>query len=73
MILDEVNVALDFELVSLSQVLDLIREKPPERDLLLTGRYAPEEVIALADTVSEVREIKHHYAKGVKEREGIEF
>jgi len=72
-ILDEVNVALDFELVSLSQVLDLIREKPPERDLLLTGRYAPEEVIALADTVSEVREIKHHYAKGVKEREGIEF
>jgi len=72
-ILDEVNVALDFGLIPLSGVLDLIREKPPERDLILTGRYAPREIIELADMVSEIKEIKHHYAKGIKEREGIEF
>ena len=72
-ILDEINVALDFKLVALEEVLDMIRNKPKEIDLVLTGRYAPPEIIELADTVSEVREIKHHYSKGVKERAGIEF
>jgi cob(I)alamin adenosyltransferase len=72
-ILDEINVALDFNLVPLEEVLDMIKAKPAPLDLVLTGRYAPAEIIALADTVSEVREIRHHYAKGVKERAGIEF
>jgi len=72
-ILDEINVALDFKLIPLEEVLEMIRTKPAEADLILTGRYAPAEVIELADMVSEVREIKHHYAQGVKERAGIEF
>ncbi len=72
-ILDEINVALEFKLVPLDEVLEIIRNKPREVDLILTGRYAPPEIIEAADMVSEVREIKHHYAKGVKERAGIEF
>jgi len=72
-ILDEINVALDFKLIPLEEVLELIRNKPDSIDLVLTGRYAPQEIIDIADTVSEVKEIKHHYAKGIKERAGIEF
>ena len=72
-ILDELNVAADFELIPLDDVIDLIKSKPAAVDLILTGRYAPPEVIALADTVSEIREVRHHYNAGVKERAGIEY
>jgi len=72
-VLDEINVALDFKLVDLEAVIELIKTKPASLDLVLTGRSAPAEVIALADMVSEVREIKHHYAQGIKERAGIEY
>ncbi|MFA6345573.1 MAG: cob(I)yrinic acid a,c-diamide adenosyltransferase [Syntrophales bacterium] len=72
-ILDEINVAVDFKLIPLKDVLDLVAEKPPALDLILTGRYAAPELIAIADTVSEIREVKHHYAAGVKDRAGIEY
>ncbi len=72
-ILDEINVALDFKLVSLQKVMELINDKPAALDIVLTGRYAPPEIIAIADTVSEMREIKHHYNAGVKDRAGIEY
>ncbi|MDP1991895.1 MAG: cob(I)yrinic acid a,c-diamide adenosyltransferase [Syntrophales bacterium] len=72
-ILDELNVAADFKLIPLNDVIDLIKNKPISVDLILTGRYAPPEVIALADTVSEIREVRHHYNAGVKERAGIEY
>jgi len=72
-ILDELNVAADFKLIPLDEVIALIKSKPGRLDLILTGRYAPEEIIALADTVSEIQEIRHHYAAGVKERAGIEY
>ena len=72
-ILDEINVAVDFRLIPLKDVLDLVAEKPPALDLILTGRYAAPELIAIADTVSEIREVKHHYAAGVKDRAGIEY
>ncbi len=72
-ILDEANVAIDFKLISLSDVIDLIKNKPVHLDLILTGRYAPTEIIALADTVSDIQEIKHHYNKGIKDRAGIEY
>lgn len=72
-ILDELNVAADFKLIPLDDVIDLIKSKPTAVDLILTGRYAPPEVIALADTVSEIREVRHHYNAGVKERAGIEY
>jgi cob(I)alamin adenosyltransferase len=72
-ILDEINVAMDFGLISIDDVVNMIKNKAPSVDLILTGRYAPPEIIELADTVSEINEIKHHYAKGIKERAGIEF
>ncbi len=73
LILDEINVALDFGLVPLPEVLLLIKNKPPSLDLVLTGRHAPPELIEIADTVSEVREVKHHYAAGITERPGMEY
>jgi cob(I)alamin adenosyltransferase len=72
-ILDEINVALDFKLIPLDEVLDLIKNRPDSVDVILTGRYALPEIIEIADMVSEIREIKHHYSKGIKERAGIEF
>ncbi len=72
-ILDEINVALDFKLIDLQKVIKLLKNKPVELDLILTGRYAPPEIIKLADTVSEVQEVKHHYKSGIKDRAGIEY
>lgn len=72
-ILDEVNVALDFKLIHIKEVIKLIKNKPADMDLILTGRYAPKELIKLADTVSDVQEIKHHYNAGIKDRAGIEY
>ncbi len=72
-ILDELNVALDFHLVELEQVLELIDEKPEWVEIVLTGRYAANELLDRADTVSEIKEIKHHFQKGVDARSGVEF
>lgn len=72
-ILDEINVAVDFKLIPLEEVINLIRNKPAALDLVLTGRYAAPEIMELADTVSEVREVKHHYNAGIKDRAGIEY
>lgn len=72
-ILDEINVALDFKLLDLKTVVKMIKSRPGGLDLILTGRYAPKEIIKLADTVSEVQEVKHHYNAGIKDRAGIEY
>lgn len=72
-ILDEINVALDFKLIKLKDVIGLIKKRPQALDIILTGRYAPKEIIGLADTVSVVEEVKHHYNAGIKDRAGIEY
>ncbi len=72
-ILDEVNVAVDYGLVKVEELLDLIRTKPDHVNMVLTGRGAREEIVEIADTISEVKEIKHHYRKGIPARKGIEF
>ncbi len=72
-ILDEINVAVDFGLLGVDEVLELVKSKPVEMELILTGRYAPQEIIEIADLVTEMREIKHFYQKGVEARKGIEF
>ena len=72
-ILDEINVAADFKLIPIEEIVALIKDKPVVLDLILTGRYAPPEVIALADTVTEMREVCHHYNAGIKDRAGIEY
>ena len=71
-ILDEVNVAVDYGLVPLEGLLDLMRHKPPDVELILTGRSAKPEVIRQADLVTEMKEVKHYYRKGVESRIGIE-
>lgn len=73
LILDEINNALKLNLVDLEQVLHLIRIKPEMTHLILTGRDAHPEVIALADTVSEVNEIKHAYRKGIEPQPGVDY
>jgi cob(I)alamin adenosyltransferase len=73
LILDEINVAVSFGLIDLAAVLAFMRSKPAGLELILTGRNAPPEMIELADTVTEMREIRHHYARGVNAREGIEY
>jgi cob(I)alamin adenosyltransferase len=72
-ILDEVNVALKYGLIELRDVLALIEEKPKHLELVLTGRYAPPEVIERADLVTEMREVKHPYRIGIEGQEGIEY
>jgi len=72
-ILDEINYAIQLELVKLNDVLDVIKSKPPELDLVLTGNHAAEEIIGLADLVTEMKEIKHPFKSGIKAKKGIDF
>ncbi len=73
LILDEINVALKLRLVELSDVLSLIKKTPRKIELVLTGRNAHPEIIKMADLVSEIRDKKHYYRKGLKSRKGIEL
>jgi len=72
-ILDEVITAYWLGLLSLKELLDLVELKPQGVELVLTGRGAPPELVARADLVTEMREVKHYYRSGVLAREGIEF
>ena len=72
-VLDEVNVAVYFKLIRPDDVIELIEEKPPDVELILTGRYAETAFIERADLVTEMVKIKHPYDKGVKARKGIEY
>jgi len=72
-ILDEINVAVDFNLIKLKDVLDLVETKPKGLELVLTGRYANKEFVKIADYVTEMLEIKHPYQQGVQARRGCDF
>jgi cob(I)alamin adenosyltransferase len=71
-ILDEAIVAIYFKLIKTEELIEFIKQKPKNVELILTGRYCPEELIELADLVTEMREIKHYYQNGIKSRKGIE-
>jgi cob(I)alamin adenosyltransferase len=73
LILDEINNAVKLNLVDLDQVVDVIQSKPPLTHLILTGRDAHPRVIELANTVSEVKEIKHAYREGIEPQPGIDY
>ena len=73
LILDEVNVAVEWGLFSYRKIIELIKNKPENMELVLTGRHAPGEFIELADTVTEMKEIKHPYMEGIVARKGIEY
>ena len=72
-VLDEVNLAVAWKLVELDEVIRLIRDKPQNMELILTGRQADTKLIQLADLVTEMLKIKHPYDKGMTARKGIEY
>ena len=71
-VLDEINVAVHFRLLSIDDLMGLIQTKPSEVELICTGQKAPKELLERADLVSEIREVKHYYQQGVGARTGIE-
>ena len=73
LILDEINIAVDFALLPVEDVLELLGEKPENMEVILTGRNAPRELMDMAHLVTEMREIKHPYQQGIEMRKGIEY
>lgn len=70
---DEVNYALSYRLLPVEMVIETLKQKPSRVHVILTGRDAPPELIEIADLVTEMREIKHPFRKGIKAQRGIEF
>jgi cob(I)alamin adenosyltransferase len=73
LVLDELNIVLKLGLLPLDEVLDALIERPPRQHLVVTGRAAPKELIEIADTVTEMRPIKHAFDAGVQAQKGIEL
>lgn len=71
-ILDEINVAIYFKLITEKEIHDFLDRKPENIEVILTGRYAPDSIVERADLVTGMEEIKHYHRKGVHAREGIE-
>lgn len=72
-ILDEIHYAISYGLVKVEPVVEALRQKPEEVHLVLTGRNAPPQIVELADLVTEMREVKHPYQKGIDAQRGIEY
>lgn len=71
-VLDELTIALHYGLLGVGEVLEALRSREAHVEAVVTGRYAPQELIDAADLVTEMREVKHYYAHGVRSREGID-
>jgi cob(I)alamin adenosyltransferase len=72
-VLDELNIALYYKLLTLQEILELLDHLPSNLELIITGRYAPPELIEKADLVTEMKEVKHYFTKGIEARKGIEW
>jgi cob(I)alamin adenosyltransferase len=72
-ILDEICIALYYQLFTTKKLLEIIKTKPESMELVLTGRYAPQALIDGADLVTEMKEIKHYFNEGITAREGFEY
>ena len=72
-IFDELNMALYYELLDLKEVVEKLKRKPDNVEVVITGRRAPKEIIEIADLVTEMKEIIHPYQKGIEARKGIEY
>ncbi len=72
-VLDEINVAVNFGLLKAEDVVGLLKKAPKDLELILTGRYMPEEFIRYADLITECRELKHYFSKGTKARKGFDY
>ncbi len=72
-VLDEINIALKLRYIEIEQVLDALRHRPAMQHVVLTGRAAPDALIEIADTVTEMRPVKHAFDTGIRAQSGIEF
>ena len=72
-IFDEINYVLHYGLLDEDEVIEFLRQRPEGVHIILTGRNAPERIQEAADMVTEMREVKHHFKKGVKAQQGIEY
>ncbi|MBI2865183.1 MAG: cob(I)yrinic acid a,c-diamide adenosyltransferase [Chloroflexi bacterium] len=72
-ILDEITYPLNYGMLPMAEVVQFLREKPPRLHVVITGRDAPAEIVELADLVTEMKEIKHPFQKGIKAQEGIDY
>lgn len=72
-ILDEANIAIDLGLIDLDEMLEILKNKPEEMEIVLTGRNARQEIIDIAHLVSEIKPIKHYWDTGIAARKGIEY
>lgn len=72
-ILDEINYALKLKLLEEEDIISLLKSKPEEVNIILTGNYITDEIVNMADLITEMREIKHPYKKGIKAKKGIDF
>lgn len=72
-IMDEANIAIDLGLIDLNDVINTLKNKPENVEVVLTGRRAKKEIIEIAHLVSEIKAVKHYWDKGISAREGIEF
>ena len=71
-VLDEANVAIRYGLIKVEQILDLLEQSPKGIEFIITGRHADPRLVARADLVTEMQEVKHYYHQGVKARVGVE-
>ena len=72
-VMDEINNAINYELIDVHSVVEMLKNKPKILYVVLTGRYAKPEIIDMADTVTEMKVVKHAYEKGIKSAKGISF
>ncbi|HPR19656.1 MAG TPA: cob(I)yrinic acid a,c-diamide adenosyltransferase [Proteiniphilum sp.] len=72
-ILDEATIAIYYDLFTVSELIEILKKRSAGCEVVVTGRYAPEELIEVADLVTEMREVKHYYRQGIEAREGIEY
>jgi len=72
-LLDELNIALVKDYVALDEVLEALRQRPERQHVVITGRGAPDALIELADTVTEMRLVKHAFNAGIKAQKGVEL
>ena len=72
-VLDEMNIALYFKLFEIEEAVEAIKGRAHNVEVVITGRYAPKEIIDIADLVTEMKEIKHYYNNGIEARKGIEY
>ncbi len=73
LILDEINMALYFRLIGEKKVLSLLKKHGKKTDIILTGRNCPREILNVADLVTEMKEVKHYYKRGVPAKRGIDY